>query len=379
MKQYDYLIVGAGLFGSIFSYEAKKAGKKCLVIDRRNHIGGNVYTEETEGINVHKYGAHIFHTSNKEVWDYMNSFVEFNRYTNSPVARYKDELYNLPFNMNTFHALWGVKTPDEAKAKIQEQMREALEQATANADADGNLPDPKNLEEQALRLIGRDIYEKLIKGYTEKQWGKRATELPSFIIKRLPVRFTYDNNYFNDKYQGIPNGGYTAIIEKMLDGIEVQTNTDFFAKRAEYEQMAEKIVFTGMLDEFYGYRFGELEYRSLRFESEVLDLENYQGNAVVNYTEYEVPYTRIIEHKHFEYGTQSKTVITREYPAAWKKGDEPYYPMNDEKNNALFAKYQELASAEKSVIFGGRLGEFKYYDMHQVVVRALEAVRAELS
>ena len=379
MKQYDYLIVGAGLFGSIFAYEAKKAGKKCLVIDRRNHIGGNVYTEETEGINVHKYGAHIFHTSNQEVWDYMNSFVEFNRYTNSPVARYKDELYNLPFNMNTFHALWGVKTPDEAKAKIQEQMQEALEQATANADADGNLPDPKNLEEQALRLIGRDIYEKLIKGYTEKQWGKRATELPSFIIKRLPVRFTYDNNYFNDKYQGIPNGGYTAIIEKMLDGLEVWTNTDFFAKRAEYEQMAEKIVFTGMLDEFYGYQFGELEYRSLRFESEVLDLENYQGNAVVNYTEYEVPYTRIIEHKHFEYGTQPKTVITREYPAAWKKGDEPYYPMNDEKNNALFAKYQELANAEKNVIFGGRLGEFKYYDMHQVVARALEIVRAELS
>ena len=315
MKQYDYLIVGAGLFGSIFAYEAKKAGKKCLVIDRRNHIGGNVYTEEIEGINVHQYGAHIFHTSNKEVWDYMNSFVEFNRYTNSPVARYKDELYNLPFNMNTFHALWGVKTPDEAKAKIQEQMQEALKQAAAAADEDGKLPEPKNLEEQALRLIGSDIYEKLIKGYTEKQWGKRATELPSFIIKRLPVRFTYDNNYFNDDYQGIPNGGYTAIIEKMLDGIELQTNTDFFAKREEYERTAEKIVFTGMLDEYYDYRFGELEYRSLRFESEVLDSANYQGNAVVNYTEYEIPYTRIIEHKHFEYGTQPKTVITREYPA----------------------------------------------------------------
>ena len=379
MKQYDYLIVGAGLFGSIFAYEAKKAGKKCLVIDRRNHIGGNVYTEEIEGINVHQYGAHIFHTSNKEVWDYMNSFVEFNRYTNSPVARYKDELYNLPFNMNTFHALWGVKTPDEAKAKIQEQMQEALEQAAADADEDGKLPEPKNLEEQALRLIGSDIYEKLIKGYTEKQWGKRATELPSFIIKRLPVRFTYDNNYFNDDYQGIPNGGYTTIIEKMLDGIEVQTNTNFFAKREEYERTAEKIVFTGMLDEYYDYRFGELEYRSLRFESEVLDSANYQGNAVVNYTEYEIPYTRIIEHKHFEYGTQPKTVITREYPAIWKKGDEPYYPMNDEKNNALFAKYQELANAEKNVIFGGRLGEFKYYDMHQVVARALEIVRVELS
>ncbi len=379
MKQYDYLIVGAGLFGSIFAYEAKKAGKKCLVIDRRNHIGGNVYTEEIEGINVHQYGAHIFHTSNKEVWDYMNSFVEFNRYTNSPVARYKDELYNLPFNMNTFHALWGVKTPDEAKAKIQEQMQEVLEQAAADADEDGKLPEPKNLEEQALRLIGSDIYEKLIKGYTEKQWGKRATELPSFIIKRLPVRFTYDNNYFNDYYQGIPNGGYTTIIEKMLDGIEVQTNTNFFAKREEYERTAEKIVFTGMLDEYYDYRFGELEYRSLRFESEVLDSANYQGNAVVNYTEYEIPYTRIIEHKHFEYGTQPKTVITREYPAIWKKGDEPYYPMNDEKNNALFAKYQELANAEKNVIFGGRLGEFKYYDMHQVVARALEIVRVELS
>lgn len=378
MKQYDYLIVGAGLFGSIFAFEAKKAGKKCLVIDRRNHIGGNVYTEEIEGINVHRYGAHIFHTSNKEVWDYMNSFVEFNRYTNSPVARYKDELYNLPFNMNTFHALWGVKTPEEAKAKIQEQMQEALQQAGSHADADGSMPEPQNLEEQALRLIGRDIYEKLIKGYTEKQWGKRATELPAFIIKRLPVRFTYDNNYFNDRYQGIPEGGYTKIIEKMLAGIEVHTNTDFFKKRTEYEQCAEKIVFTGMPDEFYEYRFGELEYRSLRFENETLETENYQGNAVVNYTEYHIPYTRIIEHKHFEFGTQPKTVITREYPAVWSKGDEPYYPMNDEKNNALFAKYKALADAEQNVIFGGRLGEFKYYDMHQVVARALETVQAEL-
>lgn len=378
MKQYDYLIVGAGLFGSIFAYEATRAGKKCLVIDKRNHIGGNVYTEEREGINVHVYGAHIFHTSDKEVWDYMNSFVEFNRYTNSPIARYKDELYNLPFNMNTFHALWGVKTPEEAKEKIQEQMQEALQQAEKHAGADGQLPEPQNLEEQALRLIGRDIYEKLIKGYTEKQWGKRATELPSFIIKRLPVRFTYDNNYFNDKYQGIPEGGYTKIIEKMLDGIEVRTNTDFFAQRAEFEQCAEKIVFTGMLDEFYGYRFGELEYRSLRFESETLDQENYQGNAVVNYTEYDVPYTRIIEHKHFEFGTQPKTVVTREYPATWSKGDEPYYPMNDERNNTLFAQYKELADAEQNIIFGGRLGEYKYYDMHQVVARALEIVRAEL-
>ncbi len=378
MKQYDYLIVGAGLFGSIFAYEAKKAGRKCLVIDRRNHIGGNVYTEEVEGINVHRYGAHIFHTSNQEVWNYMNSFVEFNRYTNSPVARYRDELYNLPFNMNTFHALWGVKTPDEARAKIQEQMQEALEQAMKHADADGKLPEPQNLEEQALRLIGCDVYEKLVKGYTEKQWGKRATELPAFIIKRLPVRFTYDNNYFNDKYQGIPEGGYTRIIEKMLEGIEVHLGSDFFARRSEYEQSAEKIVFTGMLDEFYEYRFGELEYRSLRFENETLELENYQGNAVVNYTEYEVPYTRIIEHKHFEFGTQPKTVITKEYPATWKRGDEPYYPMNDEKNNTLFAKYRELADAEDNVIFGGRLGEFKYYDMHQVVARALETVRAEL-
>ena len=370
MKQYDYLIVGAGLFGSIFAYEATRAGKKCLVIDKRNHIGGNVYTEEREGINVHVYGAHIFHTSDKEVWDYMNSFVEFNRYTNSPVARYRDELYNLPFNMNTFHALWGVKTPEEAKAKIAEQMQEA----TGNSELE-----PRNLEEQALRLIGRDIYEKLIKGYTEKQWGKRATELPSFIIKRLPVRFTYDNNYFNDKYQGIPQGGYTKIFEKLLSETEVRLNEDFFAKRGEFEDCAEKIVFTGMLDEFFEYRFGELEYRSLRFETETLEQENFQGNAVVNYTEYEIPYTRIIEHKHFEFGTQPKTIITREYPAKWKKGDEPYYPMNDDKNNTLFAQYKELADATEHVIFGGRLGEFKYYDMQQVVARALETVKVELN
>lgn len=374
MKKYDYLIVGAGLFGSIFAYEMSKAGKKCLVIDKRSHIGGNVYTAEMEGINVHVYGAHIFHTSNKAVWDYMNSFVEFNRYTNSPVARYREELYNLPFNMNTFHALWGVRTPQEARAKIEEQKAAALKETGCDNDASS---EPKNLEEQAIRLIGKDIYEKLIKGYTEKQWGKRATELPSFIIKRLPVRFTYDNNYFNDDYQGIPKGGYTKMIGKLLDGVDVRLQEDFFADRAAYGALAEKIVFTGMIDEFYEYCFGELEYRSLRFETETLETDNFQGNAVVNYTEYEVPYTRIIEHKHFEFGTQEKTVITREYPATWKKGDEPYYPMNDEKNNALFAKYRALADAEENVIFGGRLGEYKYYDMHQVVARALEVVAGQ--
>lgn len=368
-KKYDYIIVGAGLFGAIFAYEATKAGKKCLVIDKRDHIGGNVYTEEIEGINVHKYGAHIFHTSNKEVWDYINSFVPFNRYTNSPVARYKDELYNLPFNMNTFHALWGVKTPKEAKAMIEKQKREAA------------LPEgrePQNMAEQAIQLAGKDIYEKLVKGYTEKQWGRRAEELPPFIIKRLPVRFTYDNNYFNDTYQGIPIGGYTAIIEKMLEDCEVITSANYFDKKEEYKAIAEKIVFTGMIDEYYDYCYGPLEYRSLRFETEILDEENYQGNAVVNYTEYEIPYTRIIEHKHFEYGTQEKTVITREYPATWEKGCEPYYPMNDGKNNELFAKYKQKAEQEKNVIFGGRLGEYKYYDMHQVVARALEVAKAEL-
>ena len=369
MAQYDYLIVGAGLFGSIFAYEAGKAGKSCLVIDRRDHIGGNVYTEDIEGIAVHKYGAHIFHTSNKEVWDYMNSFVEFNRYTNSPVARYKDELYNLPFNMNTFHALWGVRTPDEAMEEIERQKREA------------SLPkgcEPRNLAEQAVSLVGKDIYEKLVKGYTEKQWGKRAEELPAFIIKRLPVRFTYDNNYFNDKYQGIPIGGYTKIIEKMLEGATVRLGTDYFKDRKAFDECADKIVFTGMIDEFYDYCFGELEYRSLRFETEVLDITNYQGNAVVNYTEYEIPYTRIIEHKHFEFGTQEKTVITREYPATWHKGDEPYYPMNDDRNSTLFEKYRQKAASENRVIFGGRLGEYKYYDMHQVVARALEVVKSEL-
>lgn len=364
--KYDYLVVGAGLFGSIFAYEANKIGKKCLVIDKRNHIGGNIYCKRVEEINVHEYGAHIFHTSNKAVWNYINQFAEFNRYTNSPVAVYKDELYNLPFNMNTFNKLWGVKTPSEAKAKIEEQLAET------------NIKEPKNLEEQAIKLIGKDIYEKLIKGYTEKQWGTRATELPSFIINRLPVRFTYDNNYFNDTYQGIPVGGYTKIIEKMLEGIEVRLETDFFENRQDFEEMADKIVFTGMIDEFYDYKFGTLEYRSLRFEHEILDEENHQGNAVVNYTEYEVPYTRIIEHKHFEYGTQPKTVITREYPAIWNKGDEPYYPINNDRNNNMYDKYKELADKETSIIFGGRLAQYKYYDMHHVIEQALNIVKKEL-
>ena len=359
MRKYDYLIVGAGLYGSIFAYEAAKKGKKCLVIDKRDHIGGNIYCENVEGINVHKYGAHIFHTSNKEVWEYINQFCEFNNYINSPVANYKGEIYNLPFNMNTFNKLWGVRTPEEAKKKIEDQKKEF------------EITEPKNLEEQAISLIGKDIYEKLIKGYTEKQWGRKATELPAFIIKRLPVRFIYDNNYFNDRYQGIPIGGYTKIIEKMLEGIEVKLNTNFFDNREEFENMAEKIVFTGMIDEFYNYQFGKLEYRSLRFETEVLNEENYQGNAVVNYTEREVPYTRIIEHKHFEFGKQEKTVITREYPSEWKEGDEPYYPVNDEKNNKLYEKYRELAEKEEKVIFGGRLGEYKYYDMDKVREKVL--------
>ena len=366
MKKYDYLVVGAGLYGSIFAREATNKGYKCLVIDKRPNVGGNVYTEKIEGINVHKYGAHIFHTSNKEVWDYVNSFVEFNRYTNCPVANYKGELYNLPFNMNTFYQLWKVKTPQEAIAKLEEQVKEA------------NIEEPQNLEEQAIKLVGKDIYEKLIKGYTEKQWGKKATELPSFIIKRLPVRLTFDNNYFNDKYQGIPVGGYNKIIEKMLENVDVKLNTDFFENREELEDMAEKIVFTGMIDEFYDYKFGTLEYRSLKFEHETLEEENYQGNAVVNYTEYDIPYTRIIEHKHFEYGNQPKTVITREYPATWNKGDEPYYPINNDENNELYSKYKELADKEENVIFGGRLAEYKYYDMHNVIEKALEAVNKEL-
>lgn len=366
MKIYDYLIVGSGLFGSIFAYEASQQGKKCLVIDKRNHIGGNIYTKEIEGINVHKYGAHIFHTSNREVWEYIQKFAEFNRYTNSPIAKYKNEVYNMPFNMNTFNKLWGVVTPKEAKAKIEEQIKES------------GIRDPKNLEEQAISLVGKDIYEKLIKGYTQKQWGRPCHELPSFIIKRLPVRFTYDNNYFNDLYQGIPIGGYTQIIEKMLKGIDVRVNCDFFEHREELEKIANKIVFTGMIDEYYNYCYGELEYRSLKFEEEILDTDNYQGNAVVNYNEYEIPYTRIIEHKHFEYGQQEKTVITREYPSSWQKGDEPYYPMNDERNNELYARYKELADKEDKVIFGGRLGMYKYFDMHHVIDEALKCVKNEL-
>lgn len=364
--KYDYLIVGTGLFGSIFAYEAKKRGKKCLIIDKRNHVGGNIYTEKIEDINVHKYGAHIFHTSNKEIWEYINQFSEFNRYTNSPVAKYKDEVYNLPFNMNTFNKLWGVFTPEEAKQKIQEELQEV------------NIDEPKNLEQQAIKLVGKTIYEKLVKGYTEKQWGMRATELPSFIIKRLPVRFTYDNNYFNDKYQGIPEGGYTKIIEKMLDGIETKLNYNYFDHKEELENIAEKIIFTGAIDEYYDYCFGELEYRSVRFETEVLDIDNYQGNAVVNYTEYEVPYTRIIEHKHFEYGMQPKTVISKEYSDTWNRDKEPYYPINNEKNNTLYLKYKELADKDDKIIFGGRLGQYKYYDMHKVIEEALRAVNTEL-
>lgn len=363
---YDYLIVGSGLFGSIFAYEAGKKGKQCLVVEKRDHIGGNIYTKEVEGIQVHQYGAHIFHTSNREVWEYVQQFAEFNRYTNSPVANYKGEIYNLPFNMNTFNKLWGVVTPAEAKAKIEEQA------------AAYRTEHPANLEEQALNLVGKDIYEKLIKGYTEKQWGHRATELPPEIIKRLPVRYIYDNNYFNDIYQGIPIGGYTAMIEKMLAKAEVRLGVDYLEHKDELDALAEKVVYTGPIDAYYGYQFGELEYRSVSFETEVLDQPNYQGNAVVNYTEYEVPYTRIIEHKHFEFGTQDKTVISREYPAAWKKGDEPYYPVNNEKNNMLYHSYEQLAKEEKKVIFGGRLGTYKYMDMHHVVAEALRVTKEEL-
>lgn len=363
--RYDYLVVGTGLFGAVFAHEAKKRGKTCLIIEKRGHIGGNIYTKEVEGIQVHEYGAHIFHTSNTEVWNYMNQFATFNRYTNSPVARYKDKLYNLPFNMNTFHQLWGVTTPDEAKRVIATQRKES------------GIEEPKNLEEQAISLVGKDLYQVLIKGYTEKQWGRAATELPSFIIKRLPVRYTYDNNYFNDRYQGIPQGGYTKIIEKMLEGIEVRLGEDYFTNRSYYDSLADKVVFTGMIDQYYEYCFGELEYRSLRFETEKLDMENYQGNAVVNYTEYKVPYTRIIEHKHFEYGTQPITVITREYPATWKQGDEPYYPINDERNSTMYQKYHEKAKQEEKVIFGGRLALYRYYDMHQVIDEALQCVKKE--
>ena len=365
---YDYLIVGAGLFGAVFAHEAALKGKKVKVIEKRNHIAGNIYTREEEGIQVHQYGAHIFHTSDKEIWDYVNQFAEFNRYTNSPVANYKGEIYNLPFNMNTFNKLWGVVTPAEAQAKIDDQR------AVLNGKT------PENLEEQAISLVGTDIYEKLIKDYTEKQWGKPTTELPAFIIRRLPVRLTYDNNYFNDTYQGIPIGGYTQIVEKMLDheNIDVETNVDFFENKEQYMKDYPKIVFTGMIDEFFDYKLGELEYRSLRFESETLDMENYQGNAVVNYTDAETPYTRIIEHKHFEFGNQAKTIITKEHSKTWEKGDEPYYPVNNDRNNHLYKSYKKLADEQGNVIFGGRLGHYRYYDMHQVIGAALQCVRNEL-
>ncbi|ENH96077.1 UDP-galactopyranose mutase [Gracilibacillus halophilus YIM-C55.5] len=363
---YDYLIVGAGLFGSVFAYEATKRGKKCLVIDKRNHIGGNIYTEEMDGIQVHKYGAHIFHTNNQDIWNYVNQFVTFNRYTNSPVANYKGEIYNLPFNMNTFYQLWGVTSPDEAKQKIETQKQAA------------HITEPSNLEEQAISLVGSDIYEKLIKGYTEKQWGRPATELPPFIIKRLPVRFTFDNNYFNDRFQGIPIGGYTKIIDQMLKNVDVQLNTDYFDKKQAFKNLAKKTVYTGMIDQYFDYIYGTLEYRSLHFETKRLEhTSNYQGNAVVNYTDRETPYTRIIEHKHFEFGTQDQTVITEEYPQEWKPGDEPYYPINNTKNNERYKQYKALADQEENVIFGGRLATYKYYDMHQVIGAALATVRKE--
>ncbi len=365
-NKYDYLVVGAGLFGAVFAHEAYKAGKRCLVIDKRDHIGGNIYTENVSKINVHKYGAHIFHTSNKETWDYVNQFAEFNNYINSPVAMYKDELYNLPFNMNTFSKLWGLRTPKEVKAKIAEQI------------ADLNITEPKNLEEQALSLVGKDVYEKLVKGYTEKQWGRDCKDLPAFIIKRLPLRFTYDNNYFNDRYQGIPEGGYTNIVKELLEGIDVKLNTDYADYVKEHPNTFEKVLYTGPIDEYFDYSLGHLEYRTVRFETEELDMENYQGNAVVNYTDREVPYTRIIEHKHFEFGTSPTTIISREYSVEWKPGMEPYYPVNDEKNNGLFQKYRELADKEDRVLFGGRLGNYKYYNMDQVIEAALDLVKKEL-
>ena len=363
---FDYLIVGAGLFGAVFAYEANKKGKTCLVTDKRPHIAGNIYTEQIEGINVHKYGAHIFHTSDKKVWDYVNRFAEFNNYINSPVALYKDELYNLPFNMNTFSKMWNIKTPAEAKAKIAEQITEL------------NIGEPQNLEEQALKLVGTDVYEKLVKGYTEKQWGRPCNELPAFIIKRLPMRFRYDNNYFSDRYQGIPMGGYTQIVEKLLENAEVRLNTDYSDFIKDNPNIAAKTVYTGAIDEFFEYKLGALEYRSVRFENEILDTDNYQGNAVVNYTAADVPFTRIIEHKHFEFGEQPKTVISREYSAEWKPGAEPYYPVNNEKNNALYEQYKQLAEERKDVIFGGRLGLYRYLDMDKVIALALETAQKEL-
>ena len=366
MKKYDYILVGSGLYSGVFAWFAKQKGKKCLVLEKRDHIGGNVYCENTEGIHVHKYGAHIFHTSNKEVWQFVNSLAEFNRYTNSPVANYKGEMYNMPFNMNTFSKMWNISTPAEAKKIIEEQKKEIT-------------GEPKNLEEQAISLVGREIYEKLVKGYTEKQWGRDCTALPAFIIKRLPVRYTYDNNYFNDLYQGIPIGGYNVIIDRLFEGCDIETGVDYLEKKEYYDGLGEKIVYTGTIDAYYKYQFGKLEYRSLRFESEVLDEENHQGVAVVNYTDREVPYTRIIEHKHFEFGTQPKTVITREYPVTWQEGMEPYYPVNDEKNQALYQKYAKLAEKEEHVIFGGRLGEYKYYDMDKVIASAMACAKEELN
>ena len=365
--KYDYLIVGTGLFGAVSAYLLTQKGKKCLLIDKRPHIGGNIYTEEINGINVHKYGAHIFHTSNKKVWDFVNSFVEFNRYTNCPVANYKGELFNLPFNMNTFYQMWGVKTPAEAEAKIAEQKAEAVKALGGR--------EPQNLEEQALTLVGKDIFEKLIKNYTEKQWGRKCTELPAFIIKRLPVRLIFDNNYFNDKYQGIPEGGYTKLVEAMIDDCEVRLSTDYFEHKAELDALADKVIYTGEIDRYYDYRYGHLQYRTVSFETELLEgVSNYQGNAVVNYTDSETPFTRIIEHKHFEFGNQPDTVISKEFSKEWQPGDEPYYPVNDDRNSELYAKYKTLADAEKNVIFGGRLAEYKYYDMHKVIESAMEMI-----
>lgn len=365
MKKYDYVIAGAGLFSGVFAYMAKKSGKSCLVLEKRNHLGGNVYCEEIEGINVHKYGAHIFHTSNKKVWKFVNELAEFNRYTNSPIANYKGEIYNMPFNMNTFSKMWNISSPNEAKEKILQQS--AVIKGT-----------PANLEEQAISLVGTDIYEKLVKGYTEKQWGCDCAMLPAFIIKRLPVRYTYDNNYFNDLYQGIPEGGYNVIIDKLFNGCDIMLETDYLKDKNRYDSMGRKVIYTGMIDAFYDYRFGALEYRSLKFEQEIYDMENYQGVAVVNYTDRETPYTRIIEHKHFEFGKQERTVITKEYPVKWSEGMEPYYPVNNESNQLLYNKYKELSETEESVVFGGRLAEYKYYDMDKVIESALALCEKEL-
>lgn len=379
MKPYDYLIVGSGLFGATFAYFARKAGKRCLVIDKRSHPGGNVFCERIEGINVHQYGAHIFHTSNKEVWDFVNSFVPFNRYTNSPIANYKGELYNLPFNMNTFHQMWGISSPEEASAIIEHQRREAK----TKMEVDG-IKEPRNLEEQALLLVGRDIYEKLVKGYTEKQWGRECRELPAFIIRRLPVRFVYDNNYFNDTFQGIPVGGYNKLIEGLLGGIEVRTDSDYFEDRGFWDSLSDTIVFTGQIDAYFDYRFGKLDYRAVRFETTVLNIPNFQGNAVVNYTDLETPYTRIIEHKHFESFGQAvydnpRTVISKEYSSEWQDGIEPFYPVNDKKNGELYLKYKTLADQNKNVIFGGRLAEYKYYDMAPVMIQAYTQAKSFFS